>query len=193
MADVIKLKIDLLAHELQTLLEESEQDEIIKALENIVRKFRNNSTDSWLVSGELFRSTQNKGKCLKQRTNYGSREQHQDKNFKCQKCEKVFQNKFNLKRHQNNKVSCDGKVLEQETRGAVCPLCSSIKSSKEELKSHMEKHSEQLNRLKCQTCNSQYYRSRDLRQHLARKKNCKPPIMEQESCKGIVCPFVIQL
>ena len=72
------------------------------------------------------------------------------------------------------KVSCDGKGLEQKTRGAVCPLCSSIKSSKEELKSHMEKHTEQLNRLKCQTCYSQYYRSRELRKHLARNKNCKP-------------------
>ena len=38
----------------------------------------------------------------------------------------------------------------------------------------MEKHTDQLNRLRCQTCNYQYYRTRELQKHLARNINCKP-------------------
>ena len=170
MADVIKLKIDILAHEFLSV-KEAEKVEIIRGLEKIlIKKEIYTYQKSWLVSEDLFTTKQNL------------------EEYECKKCGKCFQGKYFLKRHLSNKISCDGKVFEGENRGAICPLCSAIKSSKEELKSHMEKHTDQLNRLRCQTCNYQYYRTRELQKHLARNINCKPIKPEMTGVISI-CPL----
>ncbi|XP_035784823.1 zinc finger protein 11-like [Anopheles albimanus] len=92
---------------------------------------------------------------------------HTDK-YKCERCGKTFQNKRRLKDHMAAKVPCNERT--GPSTSSICPLCERNFSSNENLKRHMNVHTDKY---KCERCGKTFQNKRRLKDHMAAKRTCK--------------------
>ena len=191
MEEVTKVKIDLIALEIENLGQKDKLD-ALRTLENTLSLIYKNFDSSILKSSSLstlaleeISATETESK-VKIQSKYfceicsidlGNGEKFRrhrnihSGQFKCNLCEKVFHDSYAVKRHQNNKTNC----LEMPTRtkrdGFPCGFCRYRAQEKEDVKKHMvSMHPQRLSKFRCNKCSYQYYRMSYLEAHL---RKCK--------------------
>ena len=138
--EFVKLNIDLIALDIENL-PDSEKLQAIEALKNLEIK----TTMQGVEDSVSYSFTE------KEKTIY------------CTACGKEFSNNYNLKRHQQHKLSCEQYLRRQNMEyNAQCSVCDFRTNSKANLRAHSVRHTEKN---MCHHCNRKYTTRRDLVKH----------------------------
>ena len=138
--EFVKLNIDLIALDIENL-PDSEKLQAIEALKNLEIK----TTMQGVEDSVSYSFTE------KEKTIY------------CTACGKEFSNNYNLKRHQQHKLSCEQYLRRQNMEyNAQCSVCDFRTNSKANLRAHSVRHTEKN---MCHHCNRKYTTRRDLIKH----------------------------
>ena len=96
------------------------------------------------------------------------------KDYQCEKCNKIFPNKSNLKVHLNKKLSCLKPVLQ-------CEKCLKILKDKQAFKIHMAR-TKSCVRPHCEKCGKKFQGRKAYKVHVERKRSCVKPNFQCEKC-----------
>ena len=150
--EFVKLNIDLIALDIENL-PYSEKLQAIEALKNI----------------EIKTVLQSTGQGAEESISYYSTER--TKAIHCVTCGKEFSNNYNLKRHQQHKLSCEQYLRRQNMEHNVqCSVCDFKTNSKANLRAHSVRHTEKN---MCHHCNRKYTTRRDLIKHQQQTAKCR--------------------
>ena len=84
--------------------------------------------------------------------------------YKCDKCDKVFNGKQSLKRHE---------LTHSGTKDFICEMCSKTFYTIQELKRHLRYHKKEY-RFNCQLCEMKFFDKSRFRNHMMRHRNIRP-------------------
>ena len=149
--EFVKLNIDLIALDIENL-PDSEKLQAIEALKNLEIKTVLQTTKQGVEDSVSYSFTE------KEKTIY------------CTACGKEFSNNYNLKRHQQHKLSCEQYLRRQNMEHSVqCSVCDYKTNSKANLRAHSVRHTVKN---MCHHCNRKYTTRRDLVKH-QQTANCR--------------------